>query len=458
MALLYEKPGIALPLRSHRPTEPFGKRDYRHPETSEVEAITPEDVGNLSYDEITFARHPRERHKPSILPLPEWFADNQTAKLSIECMLSVGSYGAKVVLCSVDNAPKAAWEKMGQDCPELIVAKIFDPLNYNDTPDPVAAADREYAQEAAAYFRMHSERLAKNPAYMDKPDLVPGFYGTWTTDITRDHLRKSFMSPHHKKKTKKKEALARKKFEEESKAATSAKDVVHSFRPVRIILLEYIEGSTVSNLCAKEPVWSRQADLRPHEPYQSQEKRLAIFHSIMDTGYRIGHFGITHFKRYPTSFIVKESDDRVVITDFSQSETWTYVDVGFHIQERLPRPLHPMTVCDIDKWWAFRGWFPPEWLEDVSLYDTWGEATFAHDQYTDKPTAQKISKELDWVNTPRTSGRVPSCPGDPTYKGDPRFKLPGNDKELEERWRIQAIAMGNIPPNFKTEDRIPAFQ
>ncbi|KAH7366963.1 hypothetical protein B0T11DRAFT_325266 [Plectosphaerella cucumerina] len=387
--------GIILPLRSHRPPEPFGKPDYKHPKTPSVKDLAPEDVSHLSYNEITFARHPRERHEPSIVPLPSWFPYNQTARVKIEYRLSCTSEGAQVVLCSVLEPDPDVWKKMGHACPKKVVAKIFDPLYYRNTHDMVDAADREYAQEAAAYIHLHGHRMDKNRTYLDKPDIVPGFFGTWTTDVTRAHLRKSFMSLKDKKKTKKKEAYERKLFDE---APKPARLFPHPFRPVRIILLEFIDGSPLSQFCDETVDHSGIHILRPMKPYEDEEKRLKIFHSIMDTMSRIGHMGIAHLNRQPSNFLIKHDSNRVVISDFSLSDVACYSNIGWQIQQKLPRPLHPISWGDIDTWTTFQGWFPAEWIDDVSLFDAWGEATFSH------------AEALKQV------GRLPYVPGDPEYE------------------------------------------
>ncbi|KAH6697635.1 hypothetical protein F5X68DRAFT_226995 [Plectosphaerella plurivora] len=214
-------PATRLPLKSHRPPQPFGKTDYKHIQTPGVPYISPETVGHLNSDDLIYAVHPRERYEPpnntddpSIVHLPDWYTDNQDDKIKIVCPLSTGRQGAQAVLCEVLRALDVLWKKMGHksnDLPRKVVAKISDPLHYRGHIDPVAEADREYAQEAAAYIQLHGKRDTK--VYTDKPDLVPKFYGTWTTDITFNHFRKTGMSAKDRAKTLKAEASKRKLFD-----------------------------------------------------------------------------------------------------------------------------------------------------------------------------------------------------------------------------------------------------
>jgi hypothetical protein len=198
--------GVELPIASHRPPEPFGKAVYKHVNMPGVPDISQETINQPGDNELTIARHPRERdrHAPAMFPMPGWFMEDQKATLEIVCPISHGKWGPQVVLCEVIKPPGNLWKKMGQEIPELVVANIFDPLHYYHCDDRVAGANREYAAEAAAYMHLHDQRHTK--AY--KPGFVPQYFGSWTADITLNHLRKRFMSEDDKQATAKTEAQA----------------------------------------------------------------------------------------------------------------------------------------------------------------------------------------------------------------------------------------------------------
>ncbi|KAH6679919.1 hypothetical protein F5X68DRAFT_234442 [Plectosphaerella plurivora] len=204
-------------------------------------------------------------------------------------------------------------------------------LHY-DIFDEVASADQEYSQEAAACTRLHNNR--NQTTYTEKPDFVPGFYGTWTTQITHPNAESHLGS------------------DQEPDTATSnisghqtKKMVPPSFRPVRIILMEYIKDVTIiSDICVQICDEVGIEVLKPARGCEALQKRLKTFFSIMDTVARIGHLGVSHLKRQTSSFLVKH-DDRVVLTDFSMADVASYTQLGWHIQEKLPKPLHPMSLC-----------------------------------------------------------------------------------------------------------------
>jgi hypothetical protein len=97
-----------------------------------------------------------------------------------------------------------------------IVAKAFDPLYFPPITtasrngirlDVVSLADKQYAHEAAAYIEIHGSR--EEHSVVD--DSTPKFYGTFTS-TTKD--------------------------------PNSAKT-----RQVRIVLLEYVEGTSLAAMC-----------------------------------------------------------------------------------------------------------------------------------------------------------------------------------------------------------------
>ncbi|KAH6685011.1 hypothetical protein F5X68DRAFT_210498 [Plectosphaerella plurivora] len=347
-------PGTILKLKSHAPPHPFGKPHYRHQTTPGVDKLTPQP----SFDELLFARHPRERHDdPEVPPQPEWFNEDQTARLKIIHELSQSGMDAQVVVCKVLKAPKMWKEMEYKKSPKRLVAKIYDPLRYC-SPDVVAKADAAYAQEAAAYFQLHSH--LEHPTLQKKPDLAPRFYGTWTTDIRRQHLHhvshraaqkllpnlgaatfdllKLFTRKKDRKNVEEEESVAREKCNgtvgAEPSRQQTAKLSLKPFRPVRIILMEEIEGSAISYLCVKRANDDGNRILVPGSAFESEET-----------------------------------------TDFSNANVSHYTDMGQSIQS-FDLPMDPADLYDMCMYYTFAGWFPADWVHDDPAYRAWAKRVF----------------------------------------------------------------------------------
>ncbi|KAH6662668.1 hypothetical protein F5X68DRAFT_266151 [Plectosphaerella plurivora] len=467
---------IHLPITTHRPPVPFGKKDYKEESTPGVADMSSEAIEGLSYDEVTFARHPRERHEHAG-DLPDWFSDNQTATLKIVCPISTSTWGARVVLCEVKSPAVAFWRKMGHKIPTMVVAKIFDPLYYRDCPDMVAEADREYAHEAAAYMHLHDHR--QHPSYANKPGLVPRFYGTWTTDITTEHLRKSFMSKPLRKATAAREAKNRAAFDAAVLAAkpsgSSSQTTTlapQKFRPVRIILLEHIKGSSLSQHLVPAKDDDGYATVVPNLEYESEEKRLAIFASIVDTVVRIEHLGIKIDDIRPSNFIITKKNDPankksdpankkndsanktqcdVVMTDFSLTTVNKYTRMGWDLDEWLPRPMHPLTSRDPHDWYSFLGWIPERWLEDPDSYESWGESRFPITDYSPPDVVDWWAKKKHYEEELLKHGMIPPEDDDDDPEWDEKPQRHANDPHGE------TMTYDNVN-NFQSFDDYEKYQ
>lgn len=445
-----------LSLKSHRPPEPFGKTGYKHFKTPGVPEISPATVGHLNQRDLIYALHPRERYEPSIMPMPGWFIDNQQTTIKIVGKLSSNDQGAQVFICQVLRTPDVLWKKMGyktHDLPRKVVAKIFDPLHYHGYVDPVAEADREYAQEAAAYAQLHDKRDTKT--YMDKPDLAPQFYGTWTTDITFDHFRKNVMSSAAKQQKLKAEGKKRKQFNANAAAAKNSdpsqqpKLVAQSFRPVRVILTQHVDGSPLWQHLIKGVDDTKNPIVKPREKFQQERVRLDIFGKMLDTISRIEHLGVklpTVTTRAPAVFLITEKINTiepdnnivtakaskgkgrkifnvknlvkygVVMTDFTQADVTCYTDMGYDLDEKLPLPSHPLSSYEIDEYLCLRGWYPPEWMTDVDKYHEWGESHFKSSDYADPETMQRVIKDASWYEDLKKFGCEPPEQDDPKWQ------------------------------------------
>ncbi|KAH7358808.1 hypothetical protein B0T11DRAFT_330557 [Plectosphaerella cucumerina] len=449
-----------LSLKSHRPPEPFGKTGYKHVKTPGVLDISPATVGHLNQKDLIYALHPRERYEPSIMPMPSWFIDNQQTIIKIVGQLSSNDQGAQVVICQVLHTPDVLWKKMGyktHDLPRKVVAKIFDPLHYHGYVDPVAEADREYAQEAAAFVHLHDKRDTKT--YTDKPDLVPHFYGTWTMDITFDHFRKNVMSSAARQQKLKAEGEKRKQFDAAVAAAANnngdpsqqPKLVAQSFRPIRVILTQHVDGSPLWQHLTKAVDDTNNPIVKPRKKFKQEEVRLDIFGNMLDTISRLEYLGVklpTVTTRAPPVFLITEKINTtepdnnivtaeaskgkereivnvvnpipvkhgVVMTDFTQADVACYTDIGYDLDEKLPLPSHPLSSYEIDEYLCLRGWYPPEWMFDVDKYHEWAESYFKSSNYADPETMKRIIKEVGWYEDLKKFGREPPEQDDPKWQ------------------------------------------
>jgi hypothetical protein len=347
---------------------------------------------------------------------------------------------------------------MGQETPDMIVAKIFDPLHYFDCDDRVAEADREYAAEAAAYMHLHGQRHTK--AY--KPGFVPQYFGSWTTDITLSHLEKLFMSEAEKKATAKKEAQARAAFDAEVAASIKAADSpaepagvgpagaetsdvppqatelkVHDFRPVRLILLQYIKGTSLARQLTVKTIGNNSVTIKPKSDFLEERVRTEIFGKIMDSVVRIEHLGINTSTIKPSMFIItgnKEEESKkskkkknkgkekatsndgtydVVMVDFTQVDVTHYTLMDYNIHQKLPLPMHPVSWGTPRRhWFSFRGWIPEVWFEDVKKYDEWGQAYFESDNYSTPKVVNDICESVGWLNDMIKYGNIRPRPED----------------------------------------------
>lgn len=221
--------GTTLHLRSHRPPQPFGDADYKAPFNRDPLVNPSSEMKKYRPRDYVFTKLSRERAENSTLPdfATPYFDTEDSLRLKISKTIAVHSErGPQVVLCDVQTKPSKYWANMGYqpaDRPSQVVAKIFDPLHWPDLDprlpfkrliDLVSAADKAYAQEAVAYMELHHAQKSNNLI----TGFVPKFYGTWTL------LRN------------------------QSKSQKGA--VPHETRPVRVVLMEYIDGTDIFSMCS----------------------------------------------------------------------------------------------------------------------------------------------------------------------------------------------------------------
>lgn len=198
-----------------------------------------------------------------------------------------------------------------------LVAKIYDPLYYPAyknscrRDDVIMRADFDYSREAASYNEL------RGPL---EGTIIPKYYGSWTCDITVN-------TPYGPRK-----------------------------RPVRLILMEFVDGICMQDLDANE---------------FTEEERSNIMVKAIDAERAIAFHGVHHKDFAPRNVLcsgndLRSTDLRVTIIDFNVS-----------IVTRLAYPRIPsnsvrLPASPIKRWQhyplGFEGWVPSkpdekkEWL------------------------------------------------------------------------------------------------
>ena len=248
------------------------------------------------------------------------------ARLTITNAIAVrDGRGPQLVLCSV--APKLPGPTKETS---TVVAKIFDPLYYSfrneiagDEPVDVAfEADGDYSREAAAY--QHLKQTNQTGSF------APDYYGSWTFNLPICH-----------------------------------QGVVRQ-RPVRLILIEHLQGTCMRELC------NDLQTLVLNKAY-----RLGVLAKILDNYMRQEHEGLGQNDLAPRNIILvptpKDSPGpqpipRVVLIDYNNAVVYSRTADG-HDQTKLP--LSPLQWYWLDTLPQFEGWRPPEWSKEPRSFQEW---------------------------------------------------------------------------------------
>ena len=198
-----------------------------------------------------------------------------------------------------------------------LVAKIYDPLFYpayensSTRDDVIMEADYDYTREAAAYNEL------RGPF---EGTIIPKYYGSWTCDITVN-------TPSGPRK-----------------------------RPVRLILMEFVDGVCMQDLDANE---------------LTEEERSDIMVKAIDAETAIAFRGVHHRDFAPRNVLCTgdglwSTDLRVTIIDFNVSVV-TRLAYSWTPSDSAQLPASP-----IERWQhqplGFEGWVPSkpdkkkEWL------------------------------------------------------------------------------------------------
>jgi hypothetical protein len=344
------------------------------------------DVAGLKPEAFVYSRFPRGHRSPSE-PRPVFQA--ATTLRAVSFLSRKTHTGAQVLICRVEERGESV------DMPDIVVAKIFDPLFFADehpimhpSRDPVVIADMAYAQEAAAYERFWEAK--REPRSRLRTSFQPECYGTY----------------YHE-------------------ARTENPEYKHITRPVRLIVMELIEGVSLADMCLyrrgattargdriypvdenNEEMVDPEVDVHdvlfPETRGQTAGwmQRMRIINDLADGLVRQSHTGVSTYVVSPTQVLVvggmqyqhqpgpvTQPGLRVVLVDYSKSITVTLTRRGTSDDRQLPTPRSPRgNVRLIMQLRELCGWWPAQWRYNTNLsiwfskyFSPSAEYTFRHD-------------------------------------------------------------------------------
>lgn len=238
-------PGFTVQIEPHEAPPPFGdEQDYGHwprrfPSPIELETMT-QSALVLSYPPLG-----TDLTTPTATSTPESCQD-QTAQLTITSYIRVGcGHGAQIVRCTVMQPGKPSFQA---------VAKVFDALYYRFTyelarrpRDVMAQADMDYTREVAAYKRLMPVGKTGRS--------VSNFFGSWTFKLP--------ITSHG----------------------------VGYQRPVRLVLIEHLEGSDLQSLRIQNDYFTYGSLDAFHLP---EDYRLEVLARVLDLYACFMHWGVNH--------------------------------------------------------------------------------------------------------------------------------------------------------------------
>lgn len=266
--------------------------------------------------------------------------------LAIERILAGGSEaGPQVVLCRTvvhlgSAEPGTIFPRAG----DRVVAKIFDPMFYPWEYNPLQGpwnestiADRAFSREAAAY-----EKLEKEGKH-GYPHIAPRFWGTYVIPRSTKNIN---VPPHQRG------------------------------RLVGLVLMEYIPGHLMSDLCD-----INQYDTlipKPNPPIAAGlELRLKVLRILLHGYVEQLHAGVEQRLIRPENVLISHRGGlHVTLLNYSQSVVDETCEKPLRLYEGWPHPPHPFEKFGPEKLSYLAGWFPSEWRGAPEKMDEWLEGEF----------------------------------------------------------------------------------
>ncbi|KAK5995185.1 hypothetical protein PT974_03582 [Cladobotryum mycophilum] len=269
-------------------------------------------------------------------PQSEWCLQNPVAETApaphpTACTLRV----TDEIVCKDGHGAQILLYHLDQDYEKVYVAKIYDPLYY-------PFVDKEFNQEAAAY-----EELRK--AGVDGL-LVPKYYGSWMINIALENP--------------------------------------NVLRPVRMILMEWIQGVSMQSLITANVSWFSSA------------QRLSIFARAMEVEAKVRFHGVYHKDFAPRNVLLvgpspETQTPRVFLIDFNQSLVFSQPHAQF-CNYKSTKPISPRCLywgqCP-DEFWH---WLPEPHRSKDPVFNEWLKSTWS--QLKDFEEPEDMLKRLEEDN------------------------------------------------------------
>ncbi|KAH6641334.1 hypothetical protein F5144DRAFT_563217 [Chaetomium tenue] len=323
-------------ITSHIPPAPFGGRDYG-PGTRV--AVTDQALRSLKQTELVMANPPLQPATPIAGTSATAATTPRTCTLLVTRPLAVvDGRGAQLAVCTIAPMPPkpSPGQALGQapavPAPFQAVAKIYDPLYYSfaskiaeSVPcDVTWLADQDYSREAAAY--QHLQNVKQTGAF------APRYFGSWTFTI-----------------------------------GIRIGSTIQS-RPVRLILIEYIQGPSLRELYSAA---------RFDDAY-----RLEVLARVLDGDAKLRLSGIDQRDLAARNVVLKfpsgvteeaqpKTMPRLVLIDYNSSVVYAKTIRGRGPCDGMTLPPNPMWLHWDDPLQEFWGWIPDEWQRKPRLRQEW---------------------------------------------------------------------------------------
>ncbi|KAH6974732.1 hypothetical protein EDB80DRAFT_659097 [Ilyonectria destructans] len=315
--------GLDLSIRRHIPPPPYG---FGYVKGTERQQSPSPPIREVTQSEWCV------RHPPADSPYPHPDPTLHSLRVLDEIACKDGR-GSQIVRCCLDDYES-----------QVYVAKIYDALyysfTYSGTPvDVTWRADMDYRCEAASY-----EDLQK--AEVDGL-LVPKYYGSWTFDVP-----------------------------------LFGSDIV---RPVRMVLMEWIQGITMYSLVEE----GQTTRIPP-------QQRLNILAGAMEVYCKLIFHGVNHRDFAPRNIVLVGSNieahlPRVLLIDLNRSVATNRPNSTFPriITERPDNPItYLFGTCNNE----FLSWVPQPHRSKPSVFKGWLKTTWENSEEFEAPVGRNLRR------------------------------------------------------------------
>lgn len=363
--------GQKLQLTPHKPCNPYGNSYYPWPRDVNIDDCSyTSESAKVSRIQAVFDYQPTPCKGDEQNQSLDETSKTQDLTLTVIKSLSGGlRAGPQVLLCSTEQHQR----RDGME--DTIVAKIFDPLFFPwDTPHyegpwtDTAFADMAFSNEAAAYKQLEEYDLHGDV------HLAPQFHGAWTVTLTTTNSHKHFKNKR---------------------------------RSVGVVLMEYINGDSISDLCHKidgilEPKVLTDKELKEHMDPTSEVRRSMVLELLLDGYSRQLFCGVEQRLLHPDNIIIQRREGgkyRVALLNYRHSvvDPLCKEPRNLYGGEDFPNPPHPVGVIYMWHLEHLIGWVPQAWLQDEKLLADWILRAFGtelnSDEYSSRPGLRVVTQD-----------------------------------------------------------------